>query len=294
MWSTRRAGPRPGSVAAALKKSRNNAKNANAAVRGAANNILNAANAKREANAKSRKNREIINAEENNKNNNHKDRIGVLRDTFKIKREAEETISKSQYSRYLGRINDIAYKLNIEPDERLPIGSIMRLIRSGDLTRAIVKLINGETPEIKADSDLELFFNIYNDFVQKMIEEILKIRGLATGPQRGGAIEVVVISAIVVLVLAAVISRLYTDYFCRFTKHKNAAWCINPKKVTSAEPVTTPVTNPFANGVKKAQQRALIEQTRKRMGNEAKQRRQAAEPPPSFNSAAHAAYYGHS
>ena len=241
MWWTRKA-PRKGSVAASLKNQRN-AENAaaNAAVRGAANIFLNAANAKRKENANTRKNLGINNANANANNALHKARIEKLRDTFKLRRDAEETISKSPYR--LDRIYAIADKLSdkIKADERLSIASISKLIKNGDLQKAIVQLIQGKTPTIKPHSDLELFFHIYNDFVQEMIDEILNIPGLTPGPQRGGAIEVIVITAIVIVVLVAVLSRLYTDYLCRFTKYKNAKWCINPKKVTANVGVNNPM-----------------------------------------------------
>jgi hypothetical protein len=116
MWWTRKA-PRKGSVAASLKNQRNAE---NAAIRGAAKNFLNAANNKREKNATSRMKSGITNANANANNALHKARIEKLRDTFKLQRDAEETISKSPYR--LDSIYRIADKLSdkIKPDDVLP------------------------------------------------------------------------------------------------------------------------------------------------------------------------------
>jgi hypothetical protein len=204
MFFTRKKVPRKGSVAETLQKNKNRNRNSQVAIEGAANAFLNAANATRNASNSSKK----------------------LRNTFnKLRFESEQVISSNKIDEITDKIYRHSDKSNI--DNKLSLSSIMVLIQRGDIERAIAKLISGETPNIEEGSNLDVFFDTYNDIIQDIIKEVLKIPGLKSisGTQEGGGIEIAIAVSIVTLVLAAFLSKLFTDYFCKFTSYKNRKWC---------------------------------------------------------------------
>lgn len=259
MWPTRRAGPRPGSVAAALKN-RNNAKNANNAnskitrskrnannaVKGAANSIL----------------REARNKASNEGNTKFVERIEKLRDSFdKLRLDSEKIIRESPYVD-LNHIKDLATNIKkINPDERLPITSILELLKKGEIQNAIVQIIKGNTPDIEKGSNLDLFFEIYHNLikrVQQIIKDNLKITGPEKGPQQGGFVEWVVVAALVTLIiLIAVVSSntTFTKFICKYRPFSDLRGCRQLQdKPAEAVPVVT--ENPFAVRAHEARIRA--------------------------------------